>query len=260
MATADIYRALWFHRVLVLVVTGLVIASAFVFTSRQEKLYTASSLVRVQQGVQNEQEAFNALLTGERLARTYQRIAETDSIRSLVQARLGKAVPIDDVQITATNLDNLELLEVSATHPDPRVAALVANAVPVALAAFVKKTGVFRDTITSVERASPPTTPSSPNLKLNLVIALMLGLILGGGVALLKESFSDRIQGNEELEKLAGHPVIATIPNLKFAPLSRIHDTSIRRSVEAIQRRRPHIKSAEDEDAAKPAARWSVGG
>ena len=63
--------------------------------------------------------------------------------------------------------------------------------------------------------------PSSPNLQLNITIAVMLGLILGGALALLKESVSDRIDDIEELERTTKHPVIATIPNLKFATPKR---------------------------------------
>ncbi len=118
--------------------------------------------------------------------------------------------------IDAAQLTDLELLRIGATHENPDVAADVANAVPRALARFIKRTGSSRDTITVVERASAPSTPISPNMKQNLVLAFVLGLILAAGLALLREGLSDRIEGVEELERIAGHPVIAVIPNLKF--------------------------------------------
>jgi capsular polysaccharide biosynthesis protein len=180
--------------------------------------------VRVQQNVRNSEEAFGALLTGERLARTYEQIAETDSVEELVEKQMGASFP-PFVTIEAAQLSNLELLEISATDASPRGAAAVANAVPRALSAFIRQTGSFRDTISVVERASVPQTPSSPNVTLNLVLAFLLGLILAAGLALLREGLSDRMDGVEELERVAGHPVIAVIPNLKFqaivAPRSR---------------------------------------
>jgi capsular polysaccharide biosynthesis protein len=224
MMISDVYRTLWRQRWFVVLVTALVVAGAYVLTSRQTKLYTASSLVRVQQNVRTSDEVFGALLTGERLARTYERIAETSSVADLVKDRLPRRVPPEAVAIDAAQLSNLELLEISVTNADPDVAATVANAVPGALADFIDATGSFRDTITVVERASTPSTPTSPNLRLNLVLAFLLGLILAAGLALLRESLSDRIETIEELEKVAGHPVIAVIPNLKFqrvAPVAR---------------------------------------
>jgi capsular polysaccharide biosynthesis protein len=222
MTISVVYRTLWRHKVLIVLLTSLVVATAYVLTARQTKLYTATSLVRVQQNVANASDVFSALMTGERLARTYVDIAQTESVRDLVKERLRGKVPADAVVVNAAQVSDLELLEISVTNPDPVVAATVANEVPAALASFVEKTGPVHDTITTVDRASPPTVPTSPNPKLNLVIALMLGLILSSGVALLKDTFSDRIEGVEDLERLTGRPVIATVPNVKFAPLAKV--------------------------------------
>jgi len=238
--------------------TAVVVGAAYFLTTRQTKMYTASSLVRVQQNVRNTEEAFGALLTGERLARTYEQIAETDSVSNLVKTQLRGTVPADAIAIDAAQVSNLELLGISVTYKDPEVAAIVANAVPRALATFIERTGSFRDTITVVERASVPTSPSSPNLRLNLALALLLGLILSAGLALLRDSLSDRIESIEELEKIAGHPVIAVIPNLKFmqAPTPRKRGE---RRVEVV----PFTTGAKGKDSTKeaePVARWSVRG
>lgn len=258
MAVTDVYWALWRHKLFIAAVTLVSLVSAFVLTSQRTKLYTTSSLVRVQQSLQNEQEAFSALLTGERLARTYENIAETDSVRNLVRARLRGKLPDDTFVIKATQLSNLELLRISATHSDPVVAARVANAVPVALAQFIDKTGTFRDTITVVERASTPSQPSSPNTKLNLALALILGVILGGALALLKESVADRVGDGEELERVTGHPIVATIPNLKFAPVA--HISGVQGSVEALRPGLGRVARIETPPGGKAAARWSIRG
>jgi capsular polysaccharide biosynthesis protein len=222
VSVSEIYRTLWRHRIFIVVLTALVVGTAFYWTSRQPKLYTASSLVRVQQNVRNADEALGALLTGERLARTYEQIAETSTIRELVKAQLGNRVPLDAISVDAAQLSNLELLEISVTNADPKVAATIANAVPVALSRFVEKTGSFRDNITVVEPASPPGTPSSPKPKENLILALLLGIVLSAGLALIRENLSDRIEGTDELETATGHAVIAVIPNLRFQSLGAL--------------------------------------
>jgi capsular polysaccharide biosynthesis protein len=219
---SDVYRTLWRHKVLIVVMTAVLVGATAVLTSRQTKLYTASSLVRVQHNIRDSQEALGALMTGERLARTYEPVAETKSVRRLVKAQLQAKLPDDTFVVHAKQLSDLDLLKISVTHRDPKVAAGVANTIPEALTTFVNRTDTFPDTITIVERASPPTTPSSPNLKLRLVIALMLGLILSGGLALFREMLSDRIEGPEELERLTGLPVVATIPNLKLFPVPTV--------------------------------------
>lgn len=262
MMVSDVYRTLWRSKLLVALITGIVVATAFALTSRETKLYTAYSLVRVQQTVQREDEVFSALVTGERLARTYEHIAETFSVRQLVDEGLPGNISSGGTGINASQLSNLELLQIAVTGPDPEVAAAVANEVPDALALFIEETGTVRDTITVVERAGVPSIPTSPNLRLNLIMALMLGLILGGGVALLKESFSDRIKDLEELERVTRHPVIATIPNLKFAPRpSGARSNGRQKRVEAVPTRPGEATTLEAaEEAGAPAARWSVRG
>ena len=260
MIVSDVYRTLWRSKLLIVLIAGIVVAAAFVMTSRETKLYTAASLVRVQQTVQREDEVFGALLTGERLARTYERIAETFSVRQLVDEGLPGNLSSAGTTIDASQLSNLELLWIAVTGPEPEVAAAVANEVPDALASFIEETGTLRDTITVVERAGVPASPSSPNVELNVTLALMLGLILGGGVALLKESFSDRIKDVEELERVTRHPVIATIPNLKFAASAPpVRSNGRKGRVETLAgpvTPEPMEKAGAD----APAARWSVRG
>ena len=172
----SVYRILWRHRLLILVLTGVLVGTTWLLTARQTKEYTATALVRVQQRVTQAEDVFGALQTGERLARMYVTIAETRAVADEVRERLPRSIPDSAIKVDAAQVSNLELLQSLRDEPDPVVAARVANAVPGALADYIQQTGTTRDIIRPIERASAPTSPSSPNLKLNIAIALMLGL------------------------------------------------------------------------------------
>lgn len=60
--------------------------------------------------------------------------------------------------------------------------------------------------------AALPTSPSSPNLLRNALLAVFLGLALGVGLAFLRERLEDRFKGREDVERTLGAPVLATIP------------------------------------------------
>jgi polysaccharide biosynthesis transport protein len=60
--------------------------------------------------------------------------------------------------------------------------------------------------------AIEPTSPSSPNLMRNALLAGFLGLALGVGFAFLRERLQDRFKGREDVERVLGAPVLATIP------------------------------------------------
>lgn len=70
-----------------------------------------------------------------------------------------------------------------------------------------------------IEIAALPKNPSSPNYVTNVVLGLFLGLALGIGLALLRERLDDRFRGRDDVERLTGAPVLATVP--RFRPEKR---------------------------------------
>lgn len=57
-----------------------------------------------------------------------------------------------------------------------------------------------------------PTSPSSPNHLQNGLAAATLGLLVGIGLAFLRERLDDRIRGQDDLERAIDAPVLATVP------------------------------------------------
>ena len=218
MTVADVYKALWRHKFLILVLTSLVVALTWFATEQRTKIYKSSVLIRVSQPVNDASQAFGVLEAGQQLAQIYAKIVQTRLLAEDVYTGLNKTVPLTQIdgEIKGTPLQNLELLSVSATNPNPVRAAVIANAVPAALREFVKDSGTLHEQVTVVDTATPSTTPFKPNLKLNLALALLLGLFVNGGIALLYEFLSDRLPELDELEALTGYPTLGNVPSLRF--------------------------------------------
>jgi succinoglycan biosynthesis transport protein ExoP len=72
--------------------------------------------------------------------------------------------------------------------------------------------------------ATRPTSPSSPKLLRNALLAAFLGLALGIGLAFLKERLEDRFKGRDDVERLLAAPLLATIP--RFAIKGPNEDTA----------------------------------
>ena len=62
--------------------------------------------------------------------------------------------------------------------------------------------------------ASLPTSPTSPNLLLNLLLAAIVGGFVGLIVAFIRERMDDRLRGRADLETTIGAPVITMIPEV----------------------------------------------
>ena len=76
--------------------------------------------------------------------------------------------------------------------------------------------GLRTSNIWIVDRAEAPIDPSSPKKKLNMVLALMLGLFGGLGLAFLFEHLDSSIKSFEDVEKYAGLPSLGMVPS--FSP------------------------------------------
>lgn len=64
-----------------------------------------------------------------------------------------------------------------------------------------------------IQKAQLPGHPVSPNKKLNILIAFVLGLMVGVGAVLLLEYLDNTFKSREDLEKTLELPIIGTIPD-----------------------------------------------
>ncbi len=68
--------------------------------------------------------------------------------------------------------------------------------------------------ISPVDRALPPGAPSEPRPVRNLMISIVLGLVIGVGLALLMEFLDESIRTPEDVERKLGLSLLGSIPKL----------------------------------------------
>ena len=76
--------------------------------------------------------------------------------------------------------------------------------------------GLKTSNIKIVDRALVPDSPSSPNIKRNFIVAFLLGLMLGVGLAFAAHFLDNTIKNPEDLDKLTGLPSLGLVPH--FSP------------------------------------------
>lgn len=146
------------------------------------------------------------LLTGQEIAR---RVVDRLDLDETPAALAG--------QISASSKLDTVILTVTVTDPDPKRAQKLAEAVADVFVAYVAELetppGKDEATIkaTVVDPASKPGAPVSPQPTRNLALGLILGLLLGAGVAVLRETLDTTIKSARQLEELVPAPLLGAI-------------------------------------------------
>jgi non-specific protein-tyrosine kinase len=203
-------------RLIVLAVVVCTAASAWV-TARQTRIYSTSIKFYVSSTPATD---VGSALTASQLSQ--QRIG---SYADLVQSRpyVDQAVarsgrPGPRPRVVARPVPQTVLLYISVEDPDPARAAAVANAFGQVFPALVDSldrpvNGTSPVHATVVESAVVPTEPISPHPKTNIAFGLLLGLLVGGGAALLISTLDHSVKTTDELERLSGANVLGVIPH-----------------------------------------------
>ncbi len=74
---------------------------------------------------------------------------------------------------------------------------------------------VGTNNISIIDKASFPNKKFKPSLKTNLGFGLLLGLLLGMGIAFIREYIDDSIKNIKLLEQITGLPVLSQLPEMK---------------------------------------------
>jgi succinoglycan biosynthesis transport protein ExoP len=72
--------------------------------------------------------------------------------------------------------------------------------------------GVGSNNVSVVDPAQPPQDPSSPQPLVNMMLALLLGLVAGIGLAMVRDQLDETISDPGDLEKRLGIPLLGAVP------------------------------------------------
>ncbi|VEG52310.1 lipopolysaccharide biosynthesis [Mycolicibacterium aurum] len=189
-----------------LLTTPLYQASTRLFVSTT----TGSSLAETYQGNRFSQErvvSYAELLTGQTIAqRTIDKL-QLDMSAGELQERVRATVKRDTVLI------NVDVLDAS-----PIKARDIANTMSDEFVVMVRELetpddGTLPDSRVVVEqRASIPSSPVVPRPARNIAIGFALGIVLGVGLALLRDLLDNTVKTTEQLETITKTGLVGTIP------------------------------------------------
>ena len=245
----DILRRRWMSIVTIALLT---LALVSVVTLMMPKAYTATT--RLFFAVAGD--SVSALEQGSSFAEkqmaSYAEVATSPKVLDKVVEQLGlstTAVELADSVEANVPVDTV-IIEVAATDPDPLQAARIANAVGAELARAAGDltpslaNGSEAVRVRTLAVAQVPTAPSSPNIPMNLGVGLILGLLLGFGVAILRKLLDTKIRSEQDVRALTDTPILGVVAFDQAVPRHPIilRDEPLAAPSEAVRRLRTNLQ------------------
>lgn len=241
---------------LILLCTLLALGAAAAATLGQHKVYTAQVqlFVAAQDGgsSSNLNNAYQGGLFTQERVKSYVDIISSARVGGLVKDRLNLTDAPGAIasQIAASAPLDTVLINVAVSDGDPVRAQRIANAVgdvfPTVVDEIEAPTGGGPSPVkvSMVQPAALPTTPTSPRVKLNLALGLLVGLMVGVGGAVLRETLDTTVKAPDVAEELVGAPVLGAItfdPDAAKRPLVvHLEPSSVR--AEAFRQMRTNLQ------------------
>lgn len=207
-----IWKRLWIIALVAVLFTGTAVGLSLSQTPQYEA--STKILVGQEQGIADN--PGNALGL-QQLTQTMAEAAGSRPVAEAVIQRLGLQMSPNSLLggLNVEPIPETQFIQVSYRGSDPDTAQRIANTVGEVFSEQISEVSPSAITATVWEEATVPFAPVSPNPVRNGLLALVIGSMLGVGLAFLLEYLDDSWQSSEEAEQISGVPTFGVIPEFK---------------------------------------------
>lgn len=215
----QLVKVLWKRKFLIVLAALVAGLAAFAYSSFMIKPQYAST-TRIY--VVNRNQADKPGLTnqdlqaGAYLVKDYREIILSQDVLEKVVAdqKLTMDAKTLGRKVSVTVPADTRIVSISVRDGNPEEASRIANALrEVAAQKIISVTRV--SDVTTLEEARPATSPSSPNIRRNTMIATIAGVGFVTIVVLLVELLDDRVKRPEDIEEVMHLSLLGVVPNLE---------------------------------------------
>ena len=213
-------RRIWEKKVLIVLVTLLftvasLAVSIFVITPQ----YSSTTKVYVVNQTKDEKKAITTqdVQLGSLLVKDYKEIILSNKVMEDAAEKSGTGLTAKELakKVSVDAPKDTRIISITVQDKDPQVASDLANTVKEISADQIKEVTKIDD-VTTLEEAKAATSPSSPNILKNGILATALGFILAVAGVVLFELLDDRVKRAEDIEETMGLVLLGVVPDTKI--------------------------------------------
>lgn len=210
---AEVGRAI-FHRIWLVILAGVVAGAVAFAISRFfiTPVYTSTAQVIVLTDDSKSSSLANLQASAQLTSDYAQLMTSPTVLRETIQD-LNLTMEEDALKkrITITNPTNTRILIITASDPDPERAQRIVNAISQNGSEYITQTlGVTTPNISGGEVADKP---SSPNVKKNTAVGLLIGVLLAIVWIVVSMLVNDTMTTEDDVEKYLNLTVLASVPD-----------------------------------------------
>lgn len=249
--TEDTPLAILWRRKWIIIATFLAfVVTTAVVSKLLDEVYSTSSTLIISQPL--EDQTFDAVQASQAAARSYADIIDSTNFAELVAAQLDGDLAARDLRdvTTVEPIVETQLLEITAEATDPEDAKEIADTYADVFIDY-SRTRLSETTgadVTLATAAPLPEQPARPKPTLYVLLASVVGLALGIGLAFLRDRLDTRLRTSEDVEARFERPVLARIPRRSRS------DTSVAAFGEAYRVLRTNLQFAAGGESARSIA------
>ena len=215
----QLVKVLWKRKFVIVLVALLAGITAFAYSSFVIKpQYTSTTRIYVVNRNQADKPGLTNqdLQAGAYLVKDYREIILSQDVLEKVVAdqKLTMDAKTLGRKVSVTVPADTRIVSISVRDGNPEEASRIANALrEVAAQKIISVTRV--SDVTTLEEARPATSPSSPNIRRNTMMATLAGVGFIVVIVLLVELLDDRVKRPEDIEEVMHLSLLGVIPNLE---------------------------------------------
>ena len=212
-------KTLWkrkFSIVLVALVFAIAAFGYSAFLAKKEYQSTSRIYVVSRQNQDNNALTNSDLQAGSYLVKDYREIILSQNVLSqaIEELKLDMTPAELSKKISVSVPTDTRILSITAKDGDPKEAARIANGLRnVAAEKIIAVTKV--SDVTTLDEAEVPQTPSSPNIRRNVLLGFIAGAGLMVVLMVVVEVLDDRVKRPEDIEELMGLTLLGIVPDIK---------------------------------------------
>ena len=215
----SLLKIIWqrkFFIVLTALMTAILALGYSVFIAKPSYQSTTRIYVVNRQQSDNNALTNQDLQAGAYLVKDYKEIILSQDVLSTVISELKLSSTTADLagKVTVSVPTDTRIVSITVTNGDPNQASRIANTLrEVAAEKIIAVTKV--SDVTTLEEAEAPKSPSSPNIRRNVMIGFVGGAVAMVVLVLIVEVLDDRVKKPEDIEEVMGMSLLGIVPDMR---------------------------------------------